>query len=917
MKTSHSFIVTTAFCMGLVLSAHATLRLWTGGGGNNKWSTAGNWNPSGTPANGDHLDLQTANATTVDDMPGLQLQQLGVGNGQTVTGTNVLVLTSGGASGGIVCGNGSVNEVAVQFQLGASLLFFGVANNSLLLISHPVDLNGYNLTLETQQSTAIINFGAGSAGIDGRIFGAGSVYVYNSSGTPIAAGNVQFSGSTASYAISGFVRVIGKTVLVLKKTGGNPIVNRLEIATNAQVSCFRSPQFNPAAQVVVESGGLLYEDGLVGEVQPIGTLELHGNASVASNPNSKIAINTNLIAYGENGLPVISGSLFMNTQATIDSRDNSVDLDIIANVSGGTFSKIGPGYIKLRGTNTFSGTLTIKDGAVDAYSATAFGSPAGPTILAGGGIELLGVAIGAEPLTANAGTNTAWVSSFSNSSWAGPITLNSDLIVSGNATLSGVISGSGDFYPQGVVKLAGSAANTFTGTTHVDFSTLELSKSSGVNAIVGPLVVGVTGSFCRLFNNNMIGGSSPVTIHNDGLLDLNNFTTGMGSLTLDGGHVTLGATGSLTLNNPVTTTASGTTALIDGGTTSGGIFLASTVGFNVGHDSLFTDLQIDSRINGPLGFEKTGAGSMTLAGNSTFTGQAVVQAGTLTVASATALGAPSEGTMVNGDGVLELRSAAVGAEPLTLNSTGNLGHGALWDQLGNSSWAGGILLSNDATVRVESGNTLTLSGVISGSGQLRKDGPGTLLLNHSTGNTYTNVTKVIGGTLQLLSASGDTVMGPLDVETAVVRLLGSGEIANVPVTVNGAGLLDLNGFSDNIGSLTLTDGSGVTTGAGLLTLGGNLFASAGGTMFSPRSSTISGKLSLGFANRSINVPNSVFANAELLLSANISGDFGIGMNKIGTGAMRLSGNNTFTGALIVSTGQVVLASSTACGWAVE
>ena len=67
----------------------------------------------------------------------------------------------------------------------------------------------------------------------------------------------------------------------------------------------------------------------------------------------------------------------------------------------------------------------------------------------------------------------------------------------------------------GTMQFAGSAANTYTGTTTVNEGTLELNKTPGVNAMSGPLTIG-DGSFgsggqnsdvVRLLASNQLNGA--------------------------------------------------------------------------------------------------------------------------------------------------------------------------------------------------------------------------------------------------------------------------------------------------------------------------------------------------------------------------------------------------------------------------
>src|SRR5439155_25549916 len=127
---------------------------------------------------------------------------------------------------------------------------------------------------------------------------------------------------------------------------------------------------------------------------------------------------------------------------------------------------------------------------------------------------------------------------------------------------------------------------------------------------------------------------------------------------------------------------------------------------------------------------------------------------------------------------------------------------------------------------------------------------------------------------------GNNAGGP---SADVVRLLASNQIADSEtVTVTSSGLFDLNGFSDVIGPLNLVSGAAnaaqVTTGAGTLTLGGDvthtLFGLGGATAI------VSGNLSLGTATRSFTVAGGGGA-PDLDIHAAISGAAGAGLTEDG------------------------------------
>ena len=165
---------------------------------------------------------------------------------------------------------------------------------------------------------------------------------------------------------------------------------------------------------------------------------------------------------------------------------------------------------------------------------------------------------------------------------------------------------------------------------------------------------------------------------------------------------------------------------------------------------------------------------------------------------------------------------------------------------------------------VNTSGNINIGGRISGTGDLVKTGNGTLLLDGAVNNTYSGTTRVTDGTLELNDVSAATEMVPGDViiSAGATLLLSEGnQIAdNANITVNGtaglissSGRLNLNGYSDIISALTLSGGGDVATGAGTLTLGGNLTASAAYDLFSGNynQASISGNLSLGSATRTL------------------------------------------------------------------
>jgi fibronectin-binding autotransporter adhesin len=252
--------------------------------------------------------------------------------------------------------------------------------------------------------------------------------------------------------------------------------------------------------------------------------------------------------------------------------------------------------------------------------------------------------------------------------------------------------------------------------------------------------------------------------------------------------------------------------------------------------------------------------------------------------------------------------------PLTLTAAGAITSGTARTTLVLSS----PILNNggfDLTVK-GAGDVFFSGGAITGAGGLVKNGTGQLFLGDSAPNTYGGATTVKQGILNLWSQAGNSVPGPLVVGSgisgavgAVARLSAANQIPNTaPVTVNGTGQLDLNGFTDTIGPLTLSAGL-VTTGSGVLTLNGDV-----ATVAASSRATISGHLNLGSGTtaRTFNLAYGT-ADADLDIKATIAGDASVTLTKQGPGFLLLEGYNTYAGPTLVNAGTLWIDSPHALG----
>lgn len=136
----------------------------------------------------------------------------------------------------------------------------------------------------------------------------------------------------------------------------------------------------------------------------------------------------------------------------------------------------------------------------------------------------------------------------------------------------------------------------------------------------------------------------------------------------------------------------------------------------------------------------------------------------------------------------------------------------------NNSTTGGVNLS-----ALNTGGTTTFSGVISGSSAVTAEGAGTVTLAGTGANTYTGTTTVNGTLLVLNKTAGvaaiptaTTVASGATIRTDAANQWGTGTVPLV--TLNGTGILSLNGNNQKVSLASASSTSSVTLGAGTLNL---------------------------------------------------------------------------------------------------
>lgn len=234
------------------------------------------------------------------------------------------------------------------------------------------------------------------------------------------------------------------------------------------------------------------------------------------------------------------------------------------------------------------------------------------------------------------------------------------------------------------------------------------------------------------------------------------------------------------------------------------------------------------------GLTKAGTGTLALTGANTFTGGVSLDAGTLSLGNAAALGT-SAGVLTIANGT-SLNSSSSNLVLSTNNpQTWNGGFTFIGGQNLNLG-TGAVTLGVSPAITVTA-NTLTVGGTVAGSGLgITKFGAGTLQLSSAAKSTFDGGLTLRAGTLRLDFTNATTPASGL-VADANTLTLGGGDLTVVAKN-NAASAQTLGATTINTGrSVVTVNGTGtgtmnLTTGAWTRNTGGtvNVVLGAGGTL---------------------------------------------------------------------------------------
>jgi fibronectin-binding autotransporter adhesin len=761
---------------------------------------AGSNQAFGGAANGSSTGPMTVNAGATLDLATFKPWVRGLnGAGNVTLGTgSTLQIDGSGTFTGAISGVGGVSEVsATQVMNGCGNTYTGATSITSGGISTDCLANGgqasgigasSNLPANLTLNAGTVSYTGTSVNTDRGInlLGNGVINVASAATTLGFSGPIQGGGQLQKQG-AGTLLVSGTDTY----TGGTAVVGGTLRAgsTNAFSTGYMNLS-NIAGALLDLNGFNVNASFLNGGGTAGGNVDLtnatftiaNGNSTAAAATYGGVISGTGNVAKNGTGIEYLSGSASTYTGATTVSG-GTLEVSTLAN--GGQAGSIGA-------ATADAGNLVLNGGIlqyVGAGNSTdrlfTLGPSATSQLDASGTGAVQFTNTGAIAFTA---ANTAQAvtltgSSTDDNSLAAQITENGTgtTALSKTGTGTWILRNAGSTY-TGVTTIAGGVLGVDHLTNGGQASSIGASSNAAANLVIGNgatlRYTGAGDTTDRLFT--LSAGSSVIESSGTGAIDFSNT-----------GSAAYAGTGNRTLGL--------------GGTNTGDNVMGGTI------------------IDGPGGITtlgKNGAGTWLLTGTNTYTGNTVINAGTLQVGDGGTTGSVASANIIVSAGTLAFDRSDTSTVVGTISGAGNvvqkgsgttvlastetytggttIAAGTL--QLGNGGANGSIVgnVADNGTLAFDRSDVYTFAGLVSGTGGLTQRGAGTTVL--SVANAYKGATTVEKGTL-LVNADQTAATGDTTVQAG--GFLGGDGILGGNVTVQQGGAINPGASSTAAGTLTI------------------------------------------------------------------------------------------------------------------
>ncbi len=584
-----------AVCQSRGALAQSTA-VFTGAGDGTSWANAKNWTTGGVksvaPSNvapGDDLQFDPTGNLQVNLGADRVVNSLNFSSGTTTLdapgSTHTLAITSGDING-ISAFAGSSATINARLISSVPVTFSGPSSEFVLnnaANDFPAGIVVGNIANEKlgDDDAVRVVFNALSALGSGPVtFGGGilletlsspqtlsqPVTIQGSGTLGLNDDNLTLSAQVTAERYSDF-SIGGPSTASLHITGSSSDsygpISQVNVAAPTFLGKSAGAVALPGGQIVVNSTLQLLADNQTASNQTLkllsGEFELNGHSTMIGSIDA--ALGTSI--FLGSGTLTVSGNIGGGPEP--DALDALYGFAVAANITGigGSLTKDSGAFLSLFGTNTFTGTLNVSAGTLQAGSNQSLGKPSVILVGSGATLDFDGQSIGALPLKISglgaSSTGAVLNSSLTPASFAGQITLTGNTAIGGAGNLSlGSITGIGGLTKLGVNSI------TLTGTA---------SFSGGLNVASGTLTILTPGSYSG--NIILSGGtlavpadaelgaaSNKITFSGGALEALNSFTTNRSFVSTNGTFDIAGATvtqsGTLSGSGIFTKTGSGT-----------------------------------------------------------------------------------------------------------------------------------------------------------------------------------------------------------------------------------------------------------------------------------------------------------------------------------------------------------------------